>query len=75
MAMRLELGPRPDRRDPAGGRRCVGQLADQARDDIAEVRRLVDGLRPPALDQLGLVTALRQRADEHNLAPPRPAEA
>ena len=29
------------------------------------MRRLVDGLRPPALDQLGLVTALRQRAADH----------
>jgi two-component system, NarL family, sensor kinase len=29
---------------------------------IAEVRRLVEGLRPPALDQLGLVGSLRQRA-------------
>jgi signal transduction histidine kinase len=45
----------------------LGQLADQTRAEIAEVRRLVDGLRPPALDQLGLVSALRQRADEHNL--------
>ncbi|MCW2748154.1 MAG: hypothetical protein JWP10_1296 [Nocardioidaceae bacterium] len=29
---------------------------------IAEVRRLVEGLRPPALDELGLVAAIRQRA-------------
>lgn len=29
---------------------------------ILEVRRLVEGLRPPALDQLGLVGAVRQRA-------------
>ena len=46
----------------------MGQLSDQAREEIVEVRRLVDGLRPPALDQLGLVTALRQRANEHALA-------
>ena len=29
---------------------------------ISEIRRLVDGLRPPALDELGLVAALRQHA-------------
>ena len=28
----------------------------------------MDGLRPPALDQLGLVSALRQRAAQHNQA-------
>jgi two-component system NarL family sensor kinase len=28
---------------------------------IAEIRRLVDDMRPPALDELGLVPALRQR--------------
>ena len=31
---------------------------------IAEIRRLVENLRPPALDELGLVEALRQRADQ-----------
>ena len=31
---------------------------------LADVRRLVDNLRPPALDELGLVGALRQRADQ-----------
>jgi signal transduction histidine kinase len=45
----------------------VAGLADLARDEITEVRRLVDGLRPAALDQLGLVSALRQRAAQHDL--------
>ena len=31
-------------------------------DAIADIRRLVAGLRPPALDDLGLVPALRERA-------------
>jgi two-component system NarL family sensor kinase len=54
--------------DPARAAVLLGQLSDQTRDEIAEVRRLVDGLRPPVLDQLGLVSALRQRAEEHNVA-------
>lgn len=37
-------------------------LATETRDEIAEIRRLVDDLRPRVLDQLGLVSALRQRA-------------
>ncbi|MFS8098983.1 histidine kinase [Lentzea alba] len=35
----------------------------QAQDNvIADIRRLIQGLRPPVLDQLGLVSALRERA-------------
>ncbi|GIF60499.1 hypothetical protein Air01nite_65940 [Asanoa iriomotensis] len=34
-------------------------IADDARAAIGDVRRLVDGLRPPALDTLGLAGALR----------------
>ncbi|GAA1555652.1 hypothetical protein GCM10009804_10650 [Kribbella hippodromi] len=39
------------------------QLRADTRAAIADVRRLVDDLRPPALDELGLVGALRQRCD------------
>jgi two-component system, NarL family, sensor kinase len=38
----------------------------------ADVRRLVYGLRPPALDELGLVGALRQQATMFALAPTSP---
>ena len=55
-------------RDPVAARDLVARLVDQTEADIGEVRRLVDGLRPPALDQLGLVSALRQRADQDNQA-------
>ncbi|MET1058916.1 MAG: sensor histidine kinase [Nocardioides sp.] len=71
MAMNLDLAHELIRTDPDGAAGLVGQLADQAQRDIGEVRRLVDGLRPPALDQLGLVPALRQRAEDHNLAAAR----
>lgn len=40
----------------------VAETKSQVRDVIAEVRALVEGLRPPALDEVGLVNALRQRA-------------
>ncbi len=68
LAMRLDSARDLIPENPALAADLVGQLSDQARDEIAEVRRLVDGLRPPALDQFGLVSALRQRADDHNLA-------
>ncbi len=65
--MRLEVVRDRVTADPES-RQLVGELVDQTEADIGEVRRLVEGLRPPALDQLGLVSALRQRADQHNHA-------
>ncbi|MFT3862245.1 sensor histidine kinase [Micropruina sp.] len=46
-------------RDPAAAARLLADLRADAAAAIAEVRQLVDGLRPPALDELGLVGALR----------------
>jgi two-component system, NarL family, sensor kinase len=66
--MRLEVARELMDRDPVAARDLVARLVDQTEADIGEVRRLVDGLRPPALDQLGLVSALRQRADLDNQA-------
>jgi two-component system NarL family sensor kinase len=68
LAMHLEAARDLIGEDPHRAADLVGELAEQTRGDIGEVRRLVDGLRPPALDQLGLVSALQQRADQHNLA-------
>ena len=66
--MQLEVARDLVDRDPVAARDLVARLVDQTEADIGEVRRLVDGLRPPALDQLGLVSALRQRADQDNQA-------
>ena len=49
-------------RDPAAAARQLEQLSAQIQDAVADVRRLVYGLRPPALDELGLVGALDQQA-------------
>lgn len=40
----------------------VDAVRKETRTAIAEVRRIVDDLRPPALDELGLVAALQARA-------------
>ena len=40
-------------------------MKDQAQDTVGDVRRLVYGLRPPALDDLGLVAAILQQAESH----------
>lgn len=45
----------------------TGELLTELRAEIGgavqEIRRLVDGLRPPDLDQLGLIGALRERSE------------
>ncbi|MEI8410632.1 MULTISPECIES: sensor histidine kinase [unclassified Kribbella] len=50
--------------DTDKARDLLATLRTDTRTAIADVRRLVDNLRPPALDELGLVGALRQRADQ-----------
>ena len=49
-------------RDPAAAGAAVGELRAEIRAAIADIRRVVYDLRPPALDEVGLVAAIRQRA-------------
>jgi signal transduction histidine kinase len=44
----------------------LGEIESEAKASVGDIRRLVDALRPPALDELGLIGALRSRA--HSLA-------
>jgi signal transduction histidine kinase len=43
----------------------LSDLAKRARDAVADVRRAVHALRPPTLDELGLVPALRETAAQY----------
>lgn len=54
-------------RDPEAVKAQVAVTSRHVQDVVADVRRLVHDLRPPALDDLGLVGALRQQAEQ--LAP------
>ena len=49
-------------RDPAVAEEQAAELRTELRSAVADIRRLVHGLRPPALDELGLIGALRERA-------------
>jgi signal transduction histidine kinase len=66
-ALTLQVGAlRPlIERDPAAAAGRVPGLQDDIRAAISDIRRLVYGLRPPALDELGLVGALRARAGQY----------
>jgi signal transduction histidine kinase len=50
------------RTDPDEAEALLGQMTAQAQATMAEVRRLIHALRPPVLDDLGLVAALRALA-------------
>jgi signal transduction histidine kinase len=50
------------RTDPPAAEQLVSQLRSDTVIAIEEIRRMVYAMRPPALDELGLVPALRQQA-------------
>jgi signal transduction histidine kinase len=50
------------RKDPAGAEDLLRTLRQETVTAIEDIRGLVYAMRPPALDELGLVTALRQQA-------------
>ena len=63
VALRLEAAGSVIDTDPEGARELVRLARTDVREALDDVRRLVNGLRPPALDDLGLVGALEQQAD------------
>jgi signal transduction histidine kinase len=64
-ALRLDTARKLVRRKPEDAEEMLSRLKDQTQDTVGDVRRLVYGLRPPALDDLGLVAAVRQQAESH----------
>ena len=52
--------------DPSAADALVGEWRTTLRMVIADIRRLVYELRPPALDELGLVGAIRQQAAQYS---------
>jgi signal transduction histidine kinase len=51
--------------DTAEAQAQAAELRAELKSAVADIRRLVHGLRPPALDELGLVGALRARATRY----------
>jgi signal transduction histidine kinase len=54
--------------DPAAAEAVAVELRDELRAAIADIRRLVYELRPPALDELGLAGAMRALAAQRSSA-------
>jgi signal transduction histidine kinase len=64
MTLKADLARDVLREDPDAADAAIAALKDDTRSAIAEIRRLTRDLRPPALDDLGLAEAIRQRAAE-----------
>ena len=63
-AARQVIRTRPEKAES-----LVDEVIRQSQQTVADVRRLVHGLRPPVLDQLGLVEAIRDLARTHGGGP------
>jgi len=68
LAQRLDTARILVPRDPDGAAALLVDLKAQVKATIADIRQLVYALRPPALDELGLVSAIREHAAYYNQA-------
>jgi two-component system NarL family sensor kinase len=60
MTLKLDAARNLMARNPDGADQLLLDLKAQVQESLSSVRRLVYGLRPPALDELGLVPAVRE---------------
>jgi two-component system, NarL family, sensor kinase len=63
IALGLDVAGNTLASDPDAARALLRELKQETAASIGDVRRLVNDLRPPALDEFGLTAALRQHAD------------
>jgi signal transduction histidine kinase len=61
-AILLKLGAAQSRTDADERNALLAEVRKETKAAISEVRRAVEDLRPPALDEVGLLGAVRQRA-------------
>jgi signal transduction histidine kinase len=64
-ALTIDAVRRLMRRDPDAAEELLLELKADAQDAVTDIRRLVYGLRPPALDDLGLLGALRESSAQY----------
>ncbi len=61
-AILLMIEAARSRQDATDRNALLAEIRDETKAAVSEVRRAVDGLRPPAIDEVGLPGAIRQRA-------------
>jgi signal transduction histidine kinase len=67
LAARIDAAKNVLRDDAETTERLLDELKIQTQAAIADIRRVVYDLRPPALDELGLVSALREHAVQYGV--------
>ena len=67
LALQLNAARKLVRRKPQDAEETLARLEQRTEDTIAEMRRLIYGLRPPALDDLGLLASIRQQAQSQGM--------
>jgi signal transduction histidine kinase len=60
LSQRLDTAADMITRDPQASVQLLKELKGQIKSTVAEIRRLVYALRPPVLDEFGLVSAIRE---------------
>ena len=65
LTLGLDVSLKLLRKEPREAELMLSRLKEQTKDAVVDIRRLVYGLRPPALDDLGLVAAIREQAAAH----------
>lgn len=66
LAQRLDVTRNLVRPDPETAETLLSNMKGQVRETIAEIRRVVYALRPPVLDEFGLITAIREHIVQMN---------
>ena len=70
LALQLNAARKLVRSKPGDVEATLARLEGRTEDTIAEMRRLIYGLRPPALDDLGLMPSIHQQAQSQGMVEP-----
>jgi signal transduction histidine kinase len=65
LSLGLDVSLKMLKDDPQEAEALLRELKSRTQGAVYDIRRLVYGLRPPALDDLGLVAAIREQASRH----------
>jgi two-component system NarL family sensor kinase len=66
MSFKLDAVHNLAERDPSAVKKMAAELKTQMQGALADIRRIAYDLRPPALDELGLVGALKEQIASYN---------
>lgn len=68
MSMKIDAARNQLARNPAVADELLAELKGQMQAAIADIRQVVYALRPPSLDELGLISALQEHAAQYGQA-------